>query len=470
MIDVKVEKLDTKREERVLLAMVVSSEFMGRVLNTLDTTLFSSKASKTVAKWCKEYYLQYNETPGNNLNTIFEYSELEFSDTDRKYIGGLLEKIGELSMSVANESFNVEYQVDQAFQFFKSRKLDKLIGKIQNDLLSGKVDSAEDQVMQYMKLDKEESTGIDLFRDVDKLSIMGLSDTSVLFTPPGAFGELTGPVRRGDFFMFQAQAKAGKTMMLQQMAIWAALGGHLNVLHLSLEMLEEAVKDRYYSAFTGLPVSYYKGNKVIMVPYFTDEGTIEYREYTPELLTAEDIVNKSFDLRMMSKGGRIVVEARPQGVFTEHDLEMLLDRYEVKYGILFDVVVVDYPDLLAAKNERLEERHKLNEIYKSLRGLSQQRGCAIIAVSQGNRDSFKKGSSASTISEDIRKLATVTAAFAINYTDDEKQAKYWRLSPIVMRNQQFNERDTVICLNCLDISRMVIDSRWIDDTTVKKGE
>ena len=39
-------------------------------------------------------------------------------------------------MSVANESFNVEYQVDQAFQFFKSRKLDKLIGKIQNDLLS----------------------------------------------------------------------------------------------------------------------------------------------------------------------------------------------------------------------------------------------------------------------------------------------------------------------------------------------
>ena len=94
MIDVKVEKLDTKREERVLLAMVVSSEFMGRVLNTLDTTLFSSKASKTVAKWCKEYYLQYNEAPGNNLNTIFEYSELEFSDTDRKYIGGLLEKIG----------------------------------------------------------------------------------------------------------------------------------------------------------------------------------------------------------------------------------------------------------------------------------------------------------------------------------------------------------------------------------------
>ena len=470
MIDVKVEKLDTKREERVLLAMVVSSEFMGRILNTLDTTLFSSKASKIVAKWCKEYYLQYNEAPGNNLNTIFEYSELEFNDTDRQYIGGLLEKIGELSASVANESFNVEYQVDQAFLYFKSRKLDKLIGKIQNDLLSGKVDSAEDQVIQYMKLDKEEGTGIDLFRDTDKISIMGLNESSVLFHPPGAFGEMTGPVRRGAFFMFQAQAKAGKTMLLQQMGVWASLGASLNVLHVSLEMLREQVKDRYYSAFTGKPISYYRGNKVIMMPYFTDEGGIEYREYQPELLTPDDIINKSYDLRMQSKGGRIVVEARPQNSFSVRDLKMLLDKYEEKQGVIFDVVILDYADLLLAENTRLEERHKLNEIFKSLRGLSQERGCAIITVSQGNRESFKKGSSATTISEDIRKLATVTAAFAMNYTDDEKQARYWRLSPIVMRNQQFNERDTVVCLNCLDISRMVVDSRWIDDTLVKRGE
>lgn len=470
MVDVKVEKLDTKREERVLLAMIVSSEFMGRILDKLDISLFSSKASKTVAKWCKDYYARYNESPANNLNTIFEYSELEIGETERTYIAGLLAKIGELSASVANESFNVEYQLDQAYTFFSSRKLEKLVGRINNDLMSGKVESAEDQVIQYMKLDKEESTGIDLFRDIDKLGIMGLSENTVLFTPPGDFGEMTGPVRRGDFMMFLAKAKAGKTMLLQQMGTWASIGAHLNVLHISLEMLELQVKDRYYSSFTGKPTNYFRGNKTIMIPYFTNEGDIEYREYTPDLLTGEEIVEKSFDLRMQSKGGRLVVEARPQNSMGVRDIRMLLDKYETKHNIVFDVIILDYADLLLAENSRLDERHKLNEIFKSLRGLSQEKGCAIITVSQGNRESFKKGNSATTVSEDIRKLATVTSAFAMNYTDDEKQAKYWRLSPIVMRNQQFNESDTVVCLNCLDISRMVLDSRWIDKTKIHIGE
>lgn len=466
-MDLKVEKLDTKKEERVLLAMIVSGDFMGRILSTLDLTLFTSKASKTIAKWCLNYYTEYEEAPGNNLNTIFEYSELELSETDRKYIGGLLEKIGELGRTVANDTFNVEYQIDQAMAFFRSKKLEKLMAKIQNDLLSGKVDSAEDQVVQYMKLDKEDRTGIDLFRDVEKLRVMGLDDSSVLFTPPGAFGQMTGPVRRGDFILFLASAKAGKTTLLQQMGMWAAVGAHLNVLHISLEMLEEQVKDRYYSAFTAKPLSRYKGVKTLTLPYFTEEGRIEYRDYTPDLLTPDDIVKKSFDLRMQSKGGRFVVEARPQGQFSVRDVRILLDKYEAKYGIVFDVVLLDYADLLSAENTRLEERHKLNEIYKALRGLSQERGTAIITVSQGNRESFKKGNSATTVAEDIRKLATVTGAFAMNYTDEEKQAKYWRLSPIVMRNQQFNESDTVVCLNCMDIGRMVLDSRWLSDTALK---
>ena len=73
------------------------------------------------------------------MNTIFEYSELELSETDRKYIGGLLEKIGELGRTVANDTFNVEYQIDQAMAFFRSKKLEKLMAKIQNDLLSGRL-------------------------------------------------------------------------------------------------------------------------------------------------------------------------------------------------------------------------------------------------------------------------------------------------------------------------------------------
>lgn len=464
---IKVEKLDTKKEERVLLSMVVSTEFLNRMLSHIDITLFSSRASKTIVKWCTSYFEKYEKAPGNDLNVIYENSELELNDTDRQYIAGLLGKIGELSKTVDSESFNIEYQVDQAYEYFRSRKLDKLVSKVQNDLMSGKVDSAEDQVVQYMAVEKETSTGIDLFRDLERLKVMGLDEGTILFQPPGAFGEMTGPVRREDFIMFLASAKAGKSTMVQQMGMWASVGAQLNVLHLSLEMPEEQVKDRYYSAFTGMPTSYFKGNKELMMPYFTEEGRIEYRTYNPNLLNPDDIVSKAKAMQAQSKGSRLIVEARPQNSFSVRDLKMMLDKYETIHGIVFDVLILDYADLMLSDNPRLEYRHRLDDVYKSLRGMAQERKIAIITVSQGNREGFKKGNSAVTVSEDIRKLATVTGAFAINFTDEEKRMKYWRMSPMVIRNQHFNEGDTVVCLNSLDISRMVLDSRWSTDAILQ---
>ena len=231
-------------------------------------------------------------------------------------------------------------------------------------------------------------------------------------------------------------------------------------------MSEEEVKDRYYSAFTGLPLTRYKGNDQVMVPFFSDEGTIEYQAYSPDLMGPGDIISKVDDLNMMARGGRLIIESRPQYTFSVRDLGLLLDKYETMHNISFDVVLLDYADLLVASNTRLEFRHQVNDIYVGLRGLSQSRNIAIITVSQGNRESYKKDTDASGVSEDIRKLATVTGAFAINQTDAEKEASYWRMSPMVMRHSFFNESDTVVCLNCLSVARMVMDSRWSTDTQI----
>lgn len=462
-MNVTVERVDTVREERVLLAMIVSTEFMTRTSRTVDMRAFS-KPGRIVATWCMQYFEKYDKVPGNDLNIIFD-SSLELSNEDREFVGGLLSKIS----SISSEQFNVDYYIDQSVEFFRDKKLNRLVSQIKNDLISGKTDVAENRVVQYMKVDKEESTGLDLFTDIERLKVMGFSPTAQLFTPPGAFGEMTGPIRRQDFIMYVGKSKVGKTQLLQQHGIWAALENGLRVLHLSLEMSEEEVKDRYYSAFTGLPVTYFRGNKMLSVPYFTDEGLIEYRQFSPDLMTPQDIVEKAPDLHMMAKGGKLVVESRPQDSFTVRDLKMLLEKYETVHDTVFDVIVLDYADLMAPSSGNLEYRHKLNDIYIALRGLTQERNIAIITVSQGNREGFKKDNVATTVSEDIRKLATVTGAFAINVTDEEKDRKYWRLSPLVLRHQRFNESDTVICLNCLDISRMVLDSRWSTETILTEG-
>jgi replicative DNA helicase len=460
----QITKVDAKKEERVLLACIMSTDFMNHIRKIMDFSLFTSKATKIVAQWCAQYYDTYGCAPQNQLTTIFDNSELSIGETDREYIGALLAKIS--TMSSEEHEFNIDYQVDQTIEFFKSRRLEKLVSKVQNELMVGKLDTAENAVVQYMKVEKEANTGIDLFRDKDRIKVMSTDKRHTLFQPPGAVGELTGPFKRGDFVMFASKGKSGKSTMLQQLGIWAVLGASLKVLHVTLEMPEDEVKDKYYSAFTGKMLSMYRGESKITYPYLDGEGYIQYADIDGEMMTAEDIVESSYDLNMMSKGGRLFVESRPENSFSVKDLKMLLDKYETQQNLVFDVVIVDYADIMIPQDSKLEYRHRLDEIYKSLRGLAQERSLLIATATQSSRESFKKDTSATNISEDIRKLATVTHAFAINMTDEEKAKKYWRLSTIVSRRQFFLEQDTVVCLACLDVARMVVDSRWANEVHI----
>lgn len=465
MIEVQVSKVDARKEEKVLLGMIMSTEFMGQLYSNIDLSLFSSKASRIIARWCLEYYNKYNLAPMNNLNTIYENSELELSDIDKNFIGSLLVKISDLSADT--REYNVNYQLDQAYEFFKSRRLEKLIDKVNAELMVGALDKAENHVVQYMKVERDESTGIDLFRDIEKVKELSIDKRHLLFTPPKAVGELTGSFKRGDFVLFASRSKGGKSSVLQQLGAWAAVGAGLRVLHVSLEMLVEEVKDRYYSNFTGKRLTAYRGQEDVAYPYFDSNNRIQYYDINIPLMKSEDIESKAYDLNMMSKGGRLIVEARAENSFSVKDLEMLLDKYETQHDLIFDVVIVDYADIMITSDGRLEYRHRLDDIYKGLRGIAQHRSCLVLTATQSNRESFKKDTAASNVAEDYRKLAHVTHAFAINMSDEEKANKYWRLSTMVSRRQFFLEQDTVICLACMDIARMVVDSRWVNEVEIE---
>lgn len=467
-LDLKVEKVSTLREEKVLLYMTTNTQFMIAMKDVIDVSLFTSPAAKKIAGWVSSYFQAYNQAPGNDLISIYEDKGLELSTTDSQYIDALLRKISQLYPEVAEGKVNTEYQLDTAIQFFKTSKLQKLVNQMTNDLMVGRADAAEAKVVEYMKVQREEEEmGLDLFRDKDRLLTMGFDPTTALFTPPGAFGEMTGTFRRTDFVMFQARAKGGKTMLLQQVGKWAAIDNNCKVLHISLEMSVAQVKDRYYSSLAAKPLTLYRGDNNIMIPYFSQEdNTIQYYTRTTDVLTSADIQTLSENLHMVSKGGMLVIESRPQYTFSVKDLENLLDKYEEQKGIVFDVVIVDYADLMVAGNPRLEYRHALNDIYINLRSLSQSKNLAVFTVTQSNRAGFAGDSKTTTVAEDIRKLAHVTSAFSISYTSDEKAKKYWRLSPMVARTTFFNEDDAVIVLNSFDLATMVLDSRWVSDVVL----
>ena len=70
-VELQVSKVDARKEERILLACIMSTEYLNRMRKTIDLSLFTSKATKTIARWCLEYYDRYDAAPQQQLNTIF---------------------------------------------------------------------------------------------------------------------------------------------------------------------------------------------------------------------------------------------------------------------------------------------------------------------------------------------------------------------------------------------------------------
>ena len=123
-------------------------------------------------------------------------------------------------------------------------------------------------------------------------------------------------------------------------------------------------------------------------------------------------------------------------------------------GFIPDVIVIDYADILAPEDPRQQPRDQVNETWKALRRLSQERHCLVIAPTQANAASYDKWvQGMHNFSEDKRKLAHVTGMLGLNQTEEEKALHVMRLNWIVLRESPFNAQQCLWVGQCLEIGR-----------------
>jgi hypothetical protein len=141
-------------------------------------------------------------------------------------------------------------------------------------------------------------------------------------------------------------------------------------------------------------------------------------------------------------------------------MESRLKLWE-KEGFRPGVIVLDYADYLVS-NDYKEFRHQQNDVWRRLRGLSQQ-GYLVITVTQADAQAFdSKTLKRKNFSEDRRKFDHPTAFFGIN-TDPqgvEKQLGIVRLNELALREGYFDSIRQVAILQNLTIGRPFIGSYW----------
>ena len=464
-------------ERLIVTGLINSTEYLQQVRPVWDQKLISARSAQELAKWCIEFYDEYNKAPERNIEDIY-YDKKDSKEIPIDMIEELQESLEDLA-SEYDETFNVQYALDQTNKYFKKRHLDLHQEELRELMQNGDLGAAESLAASYKGVTFDLANDLDLGKGeaLDRVEnvFMGLSDP--LFRYPGKLGDMLNPhMIRGGFVSLMASEKRGKSFWLLDMAVRSTYNRSKVAFFQAGDMTEAQQIKRIASYLTKLPSHEAYAGK-IYVPVvdcyknqldtcekeerrcgfgpFTggqyDEDDIrksvtkeslkeawedfgdDYRPCTvcrefknnfwgtpwliPRNVTHAVNVDEAKN-RMKSffidKGRNFRISTHPNNTLTITAIKNILNRWERIDGFVPDVIVIDYADLLVAEKTK-EFRHAQNEIWKDLRALSQSRDCLVLTATQADAKSYDSNLlKMSNYSEDKRKYAHVTAMFGLN--------------------------------------------------------
>lgn len=235
-----------------------------------------------------------------------------------------------------------------------------------------------------------------------------------------------GGLSKGEVGLLAARSGSGKSTFMSNLSVYYSKGGH-NVFHISLEELASMMLLRFDRLFL--------------------------QADTKTVLEANGGVKKSF-LTWANKmygavdaqgilGKLVMYKGTPQTVTVDKIRQIILSS-ERELKLKYDVVIVDYPDLLLNKHNTGNEASDGGHLFEELRSLAQELNVVMWTATQLNRTS----SSADLLTLDnvegsYRKKNTVEFAGTINVSKAERDNGYMRLYLDKLRNRMDYTEDTL---------------------------
>lgn len=503
---IKRTRIDSSDERLILTGMIVSTEFLRQVAPMFSVEAMSGNFARSVSSWCLEHFERYSTAPSHDIQDIFTARQGTMDDKD-------IELVDEFLASLSDEyeredKLNVNYLLDKAEQFFKGKSLLALRAQINSCLIQGDNTAAERAITEFRSPARPASDGINPFVDADAIRHALERDSDQLVSFAGAFGDLINQqLRREALVAFQAPEKRGKSYIEMEIAFRAALARCNTAVIQAGDMSQDDMVIRIHERLAGQPVKL-RGKTEILVPtldcrlgqagqcnqpkavkalstavegmpqlidlYRAGEkrtpcidcirekffrGSVWYKTVKLEQLDWRTALmnGRKIEQRMLGKHFKLIT--RPTKTLNVKGINAIFDDWEQTEGWVPDVIVIDYADILAPEDSRMEFRHQQNETWAALRSLSLTRHALVVTATQAAASAYERESQKlGDFSEDKRKYAHVTATYALNRTEDEKRAGLMRVGALQVRDEEFFIGDEVTILQALGIGQPCIAS------------
>jgi replicative DNA helicase len=407
---------DAEFQTRVAVLATQNIEFVNRVGHLLRPQYFEDAGEATLVNLALSYHGRSRSLPDKTI----------MADIIRRGVANKVIKKDVVPLAVATwkKLFNAtdasgrEYIEERIVEFARHQATSAAILKSVELVQRGEFEKVEQYIKEAVEVGINEDGGAyDYYSNISLRTAERLDDAAGTKPPRGI---TTGHLKldeilyhrgwgRKELATIMGGAKSGKTTALIGFAKSASLKG-FNTLYVTLEVSARIISERLDASMSDTEIRSL-GSKIKDV-----EAKIEALAALPH--------------------GELKIHEYPSGTFAPKQLRALLDRYEAK-GMKFDLVVVDYADIMAPNFRYNDVIENSKSVYVDLRAIAQEKDVAMLTATQTNREGYKATvAKAEHVAEDFNKVRTVDLMISINITDEERSKNEARLYFAASRNQE----------------------------------
>jgi replicative DNA helicase len=412
---------DGEFQARIAALTLRDTTFNQLVDGLLDAAYFESEIESYLVGTALRYYGKYKKAPSG----LGIYGMLIREDLDSKVLPKALAAaaIGRIKELFEVDISDRDFVVDQVATFARHQAVQEAMYKAIHKLDKKDFDGIATVMRQALdvgaNMDGDEydfgamvdsRTGVRLDRAAGKLPPQGITTG---YKPIDELLYHKGWGRK-ELSVILGGAKAGKTTALIDFGINAWASGK-NVLYASLEVGRDVIADRMDANISA--------QAMMEMHHHTHDVRAKVADFAQKALRA-DGTNSVFKIHEF-----------PTGSLKVSDLRRLIERYRSK-GVVFDLVVVDYADLMCPERHTDSAVENSKSIYVDLRGLAIREELAVLTATQSNRNGINAHIiKAEHVADDFNKIRIADIVISINRTDEERAAGKCRLYFAASRNQ-----------------------------------
>jgi hypothetical protein len=453
----KVTRRDASLAKTVLTRMVLDKHVLGTVAakHKAKDELFASRAENLVAGWAIAHYHKYRKPPGRDIGRYYDrWAASQEDDEVASFVSTFLEHLSEESRK-NGKAISSDFAVDLARDHFDLVRAERLSEELQAAVRRGDAEKVKALTDKFRPTSFGDGGIVEILKDREVVEEAVNTIGKPVFTwkdaaLDGYFGDT---FQREMLIAFEGMAKVGKSFFLQEAAFRAlACGCKVAFLEVGDQSRNQLAR-RMVARMADRP---YKADALVRYPVKMEPGeppeiTFDKRSY-PEQIGPDEAHAARRKFRNLYGGDALRLSVHPNASITAKGVDHKLEEWK-RDGWVPDVLLLDYADILAPMDGKVDSREQINATWMELRAISQRWKLCLVTGTQTDADSYdaklirRKNFSGSRTKNDH-----AVVLFGINQTSLEKEQGIFRVNAPAGRDFEFGDTKVVYCASCLAVA------------------